>query len=322
MILEDNLFTKNHCSKDSDQQNQIPIKIIEDVENKGFYQPTTSYINKLLAEHSPDGTIDMNLIQKLYNTNTLTPKNNLSNSFGDNNQLKSTTGLKGTYRRAQSANRSIRSPDNNQFINRFNQRFYYDQLNKMKTKQKYIQDVQILKELEEEMETFPFKPQVNTVSKFLAKERKPENANVEDYLLQRGKDIKEKKLNTEIAEKWQRDNEFDFKPKVNRQSEEIVMRRSLGNQRIFNNKCDELYDLAITKKQQACNKTQINPSMHIKASEQSNYLLYKSNVPLDFLERQNYLEQKLKDNKAQLEQIHKPTFQPQLVSKPINPDVT
>lgn len=309
------LFEKNHCLKNLNKTKKEEVKLYEDIENKRFYQPTTSYINKLIAENSPDGTIDMELIKKHYDILSEAPHN--VNAQSGEIQHRSIKGLRNTNRRAQSASRPIRSINDNQFLEQFNQRFYYKELNKLKAKQQYVQDMQTLKELEKEKETYSFKPQVNRVSDVLARERRPDNTNVEDYLLERGKETYTRRLNSEVAEKWQKDNEFDFKPKINRQSEEMNMRRSLANPKVYPTKYDELYDLAITKKKEMTDKVFINPDMVVKASNQSNCILYNSELPLDFLKRQNYLDQKLKQHKMDLELIHKPAFRPQLVSKSV-----
>lgn len=322
-ISHEDLFEIKHCVKQNSQTQNLQRMVDEDIESKGFYQPTTSYINKLLAEHSPDGTIDMELVRRHYNAAIETPKdpdtlqNNTYNILSVTNQEQLRP-----RQRAQSATRSMKSAKETQFVNRFNQRFYYEQVDKLQARQRYIQDIKTLQELEKEMETFPFKPEINQVSAYLAKERKEEMINVEDHLLNKGKELKDRKRNIEMATNWQKDNEFEFKPKINRQSEDIALRKSFGDGRIFTSKYDELYELAKTRNRSRCSRTRAEPQAIIKASEQSNYLLNKTNIPLNFLDRQNFLNHKLIQHKMQLEMASKPTFQPQLISKPIHTEVS
>lgn len=319
-IYEDLLETNNGI-KNLNQTHKINTKAVVDIESKGYYQPTTSYINKLLAEKSPDGTIDIELVKKQYTTIIDSPKNtNVPNHIANTNSANNET--RNIRQRPHSATKSVKATRGTQFIDNFNRRFYYEQLNKVQTRQRYLQDVKTLKELENEAEVFSFKPQINEVSDSLAKERKQENIPVEEYLLKRAKETKEKKLNTEVTEKWHKDNEFDFKPQINKTTEEIILKKNLNNKKIFNSKYDELYELAMTKKQELEVKPVIDANANVKASDKSNQLLHNSEIPLNFFERQNYLDQKQKQHKVQLEIIHKPSFRPRLVSKSTHIEVS
>ena len=274
----------------------------DDIETKNFYRPTVTYINKLLAEHSKDGTIDIDLIKKHYEKFIDVENNDFLNTLQvEKEQTDAQKGAK-------------------MDIEKFNKRFYYNQIKQKQKKEQYMEEIRVMKELEKKKVTYSFKPQINPISEKMYKENEESELKIEERLIKKGKEAQSRKLDMEIAEKWKRDNQFDFKPKINPQSIEIINQKNTESEEMIQPRYNELYNSAIEKQNKRLCKEDREHTLQFTTNDKSNHIFFNSDIPKDFHQRQEFMELKKLYNKTRAEESNKLTFTPELVSKQIDFD--
>lgn len=151
----------------------------------------------------------------------------LEDSYEASSIMNQTTNKYNTHRNisAQRKGRSLidtaRSARDKTPVN-YGEKLYLKGIKRMEEKEKYNHKEKMLKELEE-VENLTFKPQINPISQFFGRH---DGKKLEDHLIEKGKksqDLLEKKRSEVLFE---RQHSYSFKPKINKNSERMIIERS------------------------------------------------------------------------------------------------
>ena len=107
--------------------------------------------------------------------------------------------------------------------NNIGERLYQNGLKRLEEKQRKNHNEKIMREMSE-VENLTFRPKINPLSRYFGRDHSDKK--LEDHLIERGKKTKEhlEKKRNEIL--YETQHKHSFKPKINRNSERIILERS------------------------------------------------------------------------------------------------
>jgi hypothetical protein len=186
-------------------------------------------------------------------------------------------------------------------------------MHQVKIRRKTLEKFRLYRE-EESIRNLNFCPSINPISHTLAQNRSQYEEKVEDYLIRKGKENKNKLKNQFIHKKFQEDHQYDFHPKINRRSCQLSKKRfkakitfGRSNEKIKNNTTEESNTLFVNgrKLSKAMNQILIDQHkkmpFHPKINSKTEDFIQNSKMRnLDFFSRQDRF---LKEKKMKVKMI-------------------